>query len=388
MNIIIYGNGGSENHGCEAIVRGTVKMIGQEENRFTIVSDSKEQDLKYGLDEIAQICEAKNEIKRNSSFWHAFLRMKVLKDYAALDVLQYTESINGLAHGTDVALSAGGDNYCYGGTKLYDYLNRAYHKAGIKTVLWGCSVEPAVTEKKEVQKDLERYNLIVARESITYSAIKKFHSNVVCAPDPAFLMEMESSSEALSMENGDYIGINISPMIVSNETAAGAARENYYELVKYILENTEYNVALIPHVVWQQNDDRTELKVLFDRFKEKDRLLLISDHSAPEIKGIIAKCKAFVGARTHATIAAYSCCIPTLVVGYSVKARGIAKDLFGTDEDYVIPVQSLRNRFDLTNAYKRIMSNEADIREHLESFIPNYKKKCSLAFDALKELKS
>ena len=49
----------------------------------------------------------------------------------------------------------------------------------------------------------------------------------------------------------------------------------------------------------------------------------------------------FIGARTHATIAAYSSCVPTLVVGYSIKARGIAKDLFGTDEGYVLPVQAL-----------------------------------------------
>ena len=64
----------------------------------------------------------------------------------------------------------------------------------------------------------------------------------------------------------------------------------------------------------------------------------------------------FIGARTHATIAAYSP-RPTLVVGYSIKARGIAKDLFGTDEGYVLPVQALAQKEDLVNAFDWLYQN-------------------------------
>ena len=38
-------------------------------------------------------------------------------------------------------------------------------------------------------------------------------------------------------------------------------------------------------------------------------------------------------------------------MGYSVKARGIAKDLLGTDENYVVPVQSLKSEDDLLEKY-------------------------------------
>ena len=37
----------------------------------------------------------------------------------------------------------------------------------------------------------------------------------------------------------------------------------------------------------------------------------------------------FTGARTHATIAALSSCIPTLSFAYSIKAKGINRDIFG-----------------------------------------------------------
>ena len=80
----------------------------------------------------------------------------------------------------------------------------------------------------------------------------------------------------------------------------------------------------------------------------------------------------FIAARTHASIAAYSTCVPTLVVGYSVKARGIAKDIFGTYENYVIPVQSLVNKTQLVEKFKWLGSNYNNIKEHLEKNMENY----------------
>ena len=98
-----------------------------------------------------------------------------------------------------------------------------------------------------------------------------------------------------------------------------------------------------------------------------------------ELKGYIAACRFFVGARTHATIAAYSTGVPTLVVGYSVKARGIAKDLFETEEHYVLPVQSLKRSDDLKKEFLWLMENETQIREQLESVMPDYKKRAAEA---------
>ena len=63
-----------------------------------------------------------------------------------------------------------------------------------------------------------------------------------------------------------------------------------------------------------------------------------------ELKGFIARCRFFVGARTHATIAAYSSCIPTFSVGYSIKAKGIAQDIFGTYKNYVFTSAIFKRR--------------------------------------------
>ena len=111
---------------------------------------------------------------------------------------------------------------------------------------------------------------------------------------------------------------------------------------------------------------------LFYEFKDSARVVLIDDHNCMQLKGFIARCRFFIGARTHATIAAYSSGIPTLVLGYSLKSKGIAKDLFGTYEHYVLPVQDLQEEYKLSQAFQWLLENETEIRNHLESTMPEY----------------
>ena len=373
MNIVLYGNGSSGNHGCEAIVRGTAAVLGNE-NHYILQSAQPEDDIRYGLQKLAQICPAVNSVKKDLRFLAAYLRMKTAKVYTDMDGLGYVEGIRYAAKHADIALSVGGDNYCYPGTEIYGWLNREYHKHGMKTVLWGCSVEPEIVAKPDTAKDLASYDLIVTRESISYDAICKVQKNTVLAPDPAFFMEPQSCPLDTRMESGNVIGINISPMIISAEKTAGMAYENYRRLIRHILQTTDAYIALIPHVVWSSNDDRSVLRKLYEDFGADSRLILVEDHTAPELKYIISRCRMFIGARTHATIAAYSSCVPTLVIGYSVKARGIAKDLFGTEENYVLPVQQLREPDQLTNAFHWLEAREDSIRMHLTSRMQEYLK--------------
>ena len=162
-------------------------------------------------------------------------------------------------------------------------------------------------------------------------------------------------------------------MVIGKEKKPGIILNNYIKLVNYILNNTKMNVILIPHVIWaENNDDRIPLKQIYDVFKDTNRVLLIDDQSCENLKGIISKCRFFIGARTHSTIAAYSQCIPTLVVGYSIKAKGIAKDLFGTFDNYVIPAQNMADELDLTNAFKWLVSNETKIQQLYSMKMPEY----------------
>ena len=105
-----------------------------------------------------------------------------------------------------------------------------------------------------------------------------------------------------------------------------------------------------------------------------------------ELKGYIARCRFMIAARTHASIAAYSTCVPTLVVGYSVKAKGIAKDIFGSYENYVLPVQSLSKEDELVNAFNWLYQHEDSIRTHLETMMPEYCERALLIKDEIMNL--
>lgn len=385
MNILIYGNGSSGNHGCEAIARGTVAVLGKE-NHYIIQSAQPEEDIRYGLDGFADILPAVCPAKKDLRFAVAYLKMKLSGNYTDMDGLRYVPGIKRAAQQCRIALSVGGDNYCYPGTEIYGWLNREYRRNGMKTVLWGCSVEPEIVAKSEVTKDLGSYDLIVARESISYEAISKSQKNTVLAPDPAFFMESRPCEMDTRLLSDNVIGINASPHILKCESARGMAYENYKKLILHILQNTDAYIALIPHVMWASNDDRQVLRQLYDDFGQDSRLILVADHTAPELKYIISHCRMFIGARTHATIAAYSSCVPTLVVGYSVKARGIARDLFGTEDNYVLPVQSLSADNQLTDAFIKLYRNENAIRTHLQNTLPDYLAAAKTAAEAIASL--
>ena len=384
-DIVFYSHSGSANHGCEAIVRGTEKILGNIAD-MTLLSQAEEEEYKYGINKIVNVKKGKNEINKKSlSFFNAYLSLRLLKNTSKMDVLQFIDAKKYIQKNS-IAISIGGDTYCYSDVYNQVELHKMYGKNTDKTVLWGCSVEPKLLEDKKVANDLASYTKIITRESISYEALKKVNENTKLYPDPAFNLDKVELDLPDGFEENNIVGINLSPLIIRKEKKEGVTLENYTKLIEYILDNTNMKVALIPHVVWQDNDDREPLKELYNRFKDTNRIIMIDDCNCLELKGYISRCRLFIGARTHATIAAYSTCVPTLVVGYSVKAKGIAKDIFGTYENYVIPVQSLENSDDLINSFTWIYENEEKIKNHLTTFMPTYKKRGLEAKKEIEEL--
>lgn len=377
--IILYPHGGSGNRGCEAIVRGTKKILDNYE--LELFSSEIQQDLDVNLNEICEVRKERKEINRLSlNYLKAFISYNLFNDKAAFDKITFSHVIQ--ASKNSISLSIGGDNYCYGDPQYIYLVNREMKKNGTKTVLWGCSVEEQKITS-DMKKDLESYNLIVARESITYDSLIKINKNTVLYPDPAFQLPVEKLPLPKEFKENNTVGINISPMIIDNENESGVTLKNYIKLIQYIIDYTDMQIALVPHVIWSFNDDRKPLDLLYSMFKESGRVVKLGGYSACKMKGYISRCRFFIGARTHSTIAAYSTCVPTLVVGYSVKAKGIAKDIFGTFENYVIPVQSLKDENDLTIAFKWLLDNESEIKSHLNQFMPEY---CARALEAKREI--
>jgi Uncharacterized conserved protein len=384
--IAFYAHGGSKNHGCEAIVRATSKIISI---RPTVYSFQKKEDDAYGLNEVAELKRVLGT--KRYSIARIYYRIKRIITSDVRDLFRYQYKYLLKEH-PQIACSVGGDNYCYGVDETLILANRMLNENNIKTVLFGCSIEPGLLNEKKIVEDLNIYSLITARESITYRALLDagIARNLKLFPDPAFLLDKKECVLPPLFLKGNTIGINVSPLIQKLESGeTDITYKNYSALVKYILTKTDSNIALIPHVIRAHNDDLEPLKKLFHEYQSTGRIFIIDEdkkYNCMELKYIISNCRLMVVARTHASIAAYSTCVPTLVVGYSVKARGIASDLFGTDENYVIPVQQLQKEDDLVKAFQWILEQETVIRTHLNSFMPSYIEKAWQAGEEVRKL--
>ena len=60
------------------------------------------------------------------------------------------------------------------------------------------------------------------------------------------------------------------------------------------------------------------------------------------------------------------------MIGYSVKARGIARDLFGDEAGHLIPVQELGSAQQLICAYDALIKRAPEERSMLQTRIPEY----------------
>ena len=371
---------GSGNHGCEAIIRATSKLLGGPKN-VQLWSVSANEDLKYGSAQTVERVYRSEELKRGSlAHLEGWIRRRILKQFDG----NLRVFVRNLFKG-NVAFSVGGDNYCYPwSAKQGCELDSLIRKAGAKTVFWGCSIdEESITP--EVRKDLEQFDLITARETISYQILKKINPNTVLVADPAFVLEQTKLLLPEGFLEGNTVGINISPLIMDYGDG-GLIMHNYEQLIEYIINATDMNICLIPHVVWAENNDLIPIEHLYEKYASSGRICKVGDHNCMELKGFISRCRYFVGARTHATIAAYSTCVPTLVVGYSVKSKGIARDLFGTDENYVLSVQDLREQGKLREQFIWLQSQEAAIQQKLQQIMPEYTRRAWAATAAVEAL--
>ncbi len=382
--IILYMHAGSKNHGCEAIANATLKLIHKlrieqgcdmDKTPIPVVfSNDAGEDRSYSLGEMEKqgLCILTSEKHIDRHFfahviyygWRRFTGDKQsFMRYRFKDAYKvFLKELNRCgSQQTPLAISIGGDNYCYPEMVPDLILAHDYFvERGFETILWGCSIEPDSLKSVALLNDLMEYDSIYARESITYKALLGVgfsDKKILLRKDPAFELEVSKPKALTGFVPGKMVGINLSPMVLDRAKDPGLVREGYRNFIRYILDNTDNGIAFVPHVVWSNNDDRRPLSELYNEFKDTGRAVMIEDSPAEVLKGYISECSFFVGARTHSTIAAYSTGVPTLVIGYSVKSRGIATDLFGTCDNYVLPVQELDDPQALIRSYEYIISH-------------------------------
>ena len=380
--ILLIGHGGFYNRGCEAIVRGTVKIIRGylPDCRITLTSRDPEVDEKIcrqtGL-EIEKVIASHKGAKKPSIGWALqTLNRRVLHGSMTFHDFLLREYYKK----NDIVLSIGGDNFSddYGGpARFFSSLDVA-RKCGAKTVIWGASVGPfhEPTEERRWASELRQCDLITAREqkTVEYLAGIGVESGVKRTADPAFCMEAKHPSVKLRSDFLDaklIVGIGMSALI----SRYGISRKDYIsrfsEFVEHLVREHKARILFIPHVTGNRyagNDTEACEEVIRNIGRAFEYWLLPQDYNACEMKYCISKCHYFIGARTHSTIASLSTGVPTISVGYSVKAWGINQDLLDTDE-YVISHRDL-SKDNLIDIFSHLVRNKDLVRSKLSETVP------------------
>lgn len=372
----LCGNTGVINRGCEAIVRATVKVLGGRNGDITLATFAPMQDApmarEMGIDMISYGTYP-SSVHRYAS---AAIKKIFKKSVSGMKYIQ--KPLFDRLQKDDIVLNIGGDTYCYNRPIVSIALNRYTSKNKITNILWCCSIEKGKI-KDEIFEDLNRYKYIFAREQITYDNLVECgipKEKIIRVCDPAFFLDMKEVELPNGFSIGNTVGINLSEMVIRDGDRA--VYDNVKNTISWILENTDMSICLVPHVynIEQNRNDWPILKRLYDDFNADSRVSLVDkEYDCEELKYIISKCRFFIGARTHSTIAAYSTEVPTLVIGYSVKSLGIATDLFGTAEDYVLPYGEIKSDGELLSAFVKLMSREKDIKRRYAEFLPEYRKR-------------
>ena len=390
--LTLYMHAGSGNHGCEAIVRGFMGALraAGETGEVRLITHSAEQDRKYLPSGLCRIEQERAIDEHFAAHVLYYAWRKVTGDRESFQRYRFP-MLQGDRRPA-VAVSIGGDNYCYP-DMVPDLIlaDRMLQRRGTATVLMGCSVEPQMLEKDPALAEAMRaHTLILARESLTYEALLAAgveRERIRLLPDPAFVMEPQEGTIPDGFVPGGTVGINVSPLIENYRApdGTGTVKDAFGTLIDHVIRTTDLQVALIPHVIWPSSNDLEPLASLNERFRGTGRVVCVADQAAPLLKSVIARCRFFIGARTHATIAAYSSMVPTLVAGYSVKSAGIARDLFGDRKDLVLPVSTLTGD-KLVSGFEMLKEQEEELKALLCEKIPEVRERALKNAEEVMEL--
>lgn len=363
------------NRGCEAIAKGTAVLLDKPKEELIGLCNDRKLDRRLGIDKYVTLY--------TRSLWEK-VYAKLYRGYLLLTENDFIKRCNrrygcfyniflNKMETDDILFSTGGDMMCYGNNEVI-YTNNRIHEYGLKSVLWGCSIGKNNLTPEKIET-LKRFSLIYARESLTATMLTEYLrlDNVVTFPDPAFVLEPEKVQLPDCFNGGKVIGLNLSNFVLGGFNFHSALGKDVVTFIDTVINSSDRHILLIPHVMWDDQDDRIVSRIMYDKYKDTGRVHLLDSDSLNycQLRYVISKCFMFIGARTHAVISAYSTCVPSIALGYSIKSRGIAIDL-SMPMDTIVDSKNYKPKAFL-QAYDFVDKHADKIREILQKNILAYK---------------
>ena len=189
--ILLYGVGTFKNHGVEAIVKSFTDQIDTRKYEINVATFDYLNNKKKFSNKVTKYIKhykKTNELNtKEKALENKYKKMPY--DYNNFELL-YQKDVANTLENMDINFSVGGDNYCYGfPTWLYALDNKS-HSLNKRTVLLGASLFEEI-EDEELIEDLNKFDVLVIRESLSLEAVKKIVPDykILYLPDPAFSLK-------------------------------------------------------------------------------------------------------------------------------------------------------------------------------------------------------
>lgn len=199
----------------------------------------------------------------------------------------------------------------------------------------------------EALESINNASWVMTRDRQSYDYVKEIaseHKNIREYIDVAFFLPYKRATF-----DGNYIhvGLNISALLWNGGYLGNnqfGLKVDYqhliHSIIKMFLSMPTVVLHLIPHVVVQERHVENDYAVAYDIQQEynNERIVLSPFFLGPiEAKNYISGMDFFMGARMHATIAAFSSCTPVVPMAYSRKFNGLFEDTL--DYHYMVDLK-------------------------------------------------
>ena len=317
-------HGGSADHASEERVRGLCRMLPEQPE---IYCAALEEDWRYGLGAVGALTRNRPGLVRRRLGW--------------------------------------GDRCIVLTPRAVDRL-----RPGVKRILWGWS--PAGPVSRRQAKELAKFHQIVVTDPRSGALLRQagLGSRVRLGPDPSFLVERQLRRLDGAFHR-DTVGLCVSPAVGDFEAREGLLFHSYCHLIRWILRNTDWQIAMIPYCAKRSCNDLALHQALKRQFPGEDRLFCREDGDCRVLRGDLSLCRCCVG--TAGVTAAWSCGVPGLCLGAGNRALGLADALFGSSRETVVRVGQLRQEGDLTEQFRQFLRREETLRRWQEVSVPRYR---------------
>jgi hypothetical protein len=306
MGYVLWGHRGSGDHGCEDWVRGVCAQLPEKPD---VYSQNPSEDWRYGVGKLCGIFDSSGTPPQE---------------------------------------------VC----RIETVPSRRREKKGSQRVLWGW-IGGKLT--REALGCLRRYDSVVVTDQRTRRQLEQagLGEKVQLRTDPVFLVKWETPCSAIPLP-ANTVGLCLS------DPGGEGLYESYSHLIRWLLKETDWYVALIPYCVQRSRNDLILQTALYRQFRDSGRVFLRPDGSSPVLRGDLAMCRSCVG--FAGALAAWGCGVPALCLTGNNRTKGLSQDIWGNSFTGVCPWQNLKDPHQLTQRFSDFLQKEIENKTKLEAY--------------------